>query len=196
MVRALLDDRKTQTRRLLLDADQIAKGPWTGPSRQLEDGAWQIRSQNYNAWRPVRVPYRVGDRLYVRERGAIAASKTAFQPFVGNEPSMDTKSPAWPRSPDGTPYKVCQAMHMPKWASRLTLVVTAVRVQRLQEISEEDAKAEGVGPKLFGAEHGKEYTRAYITLWNELNAKRAPWSSNPFVVAYTFTVHRQHIDQL
>lgn len=87
---------------------------------------------------------------------------------------------------------------MLRWASRLTLVVTDVRVQRVQEISEEDAIAEGVFesdvnmyPELGTAQHH------FQDLWDSLNAKRGfGWSENPWVVATTFTVHKCNIDQM
>jgi len=74
---------------------------------------------------------------------------------------------------------------MPRWASRITLEVTDVRVQRVQEISEEDANAEGmVGSPL----HGKFWYREnFAGLWDTINAKRGhPWASNPWVWAITF----------
>lgn len=99
-------------------------------------------------------------------------------------------------------------IHMPRWASRLTLTVTDVRVQRLQEISEEDARAEGV---LWVPGHG-EIKRAdlhegfsnylncregFQVLWDSLNASRGfGWDASPWVVALTFTVHHGNIDAL
>lgn len=96
-------------------------------------------------------------------------------------------------------------LFMPRWASRLTLEITEVRVQRLQEISEEDARAEGVvdglvpadeyGPVrigyVFGADDGRctLYATArdsYAVVWDRINGKRAQWSSNPFAWAVSF----------
>jgi hypothetical protein len=88
---------------------------------------------------------------------------------------------------------------MPRWASRITLELTDVRVQRLREISEEDAIAEGcvagssvthrgtMGP--FDAEVTRDAStarEAFCALWNSINLKRAPWLSNPLVFALTF----------
>ncbi|RVL08603.1 hypothetical protein, partial [Sinorhizobium meliloti] len=94
------------------------------------------------------------------------------------------------------------SIHMPRWASRLTLIVTDVRVERLQDISEEDAIAEGI-------EQSGEFPDRYLTpagdyavpkvayqrLWENINGKGA-WDANPFVAAYTFTVIKQNIDQI
>lgn len=74
------------------------------------------------------------------------------------------------------------SIHMPRWASRLTLEVTEVRVQRLREISEEDVLAEGVT-----AADDPDVTReAFRFLWDAINGKRAPWESNPWVWAISF----------
>lgn len=80
------------------------------------------------------------------------------------------------------------SIHMPRWASRLTPSVASVRVERLQEISEEDARAEGVEVlDDDGGQPWKDDARtAFRLLWDGLNGKRAPWASNPWVWAVTF----------
>ena len=97
------------------------------------------------------------------------------------------------------------ARYMPRWASRLTLVVGELRVQRLHEISEADAIAEGVRPSMVGdgwwtggdGQAGTSPEAAYALLWNSLNAKRGfGWNTNPWVAAVTFTTHRANIDAL
>jgi hypothetical protein len=73
---------------------------------------------------------------------------------------------------------------MPRWASRTTLEVTDVRVERLQDISEADALAEGVtAGKYAGLE--RAYARAYSVLWEQINGEGS-WGANPWVWAVSF----------
>jgi len=110
---------------------------------------------------------------------------------------------------DGLRWK--PSIHMPRWASRLTLTVTDVRVQRLQEISEADAEAEGcpecsqchgVGWINSGPDGGRQctakgcgdpYVEQYARLWDHINGAGS-WEADPWIVALTFTVERANID--
>lgn len=109
------------------------------------------------------------------------------------------------------------AIHMPRWASRLTLTVTDVRVQRLQEISEADAIAEGIKRESVECADGvtralwlgvphcgvEDPVAAYSHLWESINnprglcAEDAPkgWAANPWIVAVTFNPEKRNIDQ-
>lgn len=101
----------------------------------------------------------------------------------------------WAEAPQPNPP------NMPRWASRLTLTVTDLRVQRLQEISYRDAVAEGCYPVHMapGGSTGDpsdgwlDYREGFLSLWNSLHGAGA-WDSNPWVVALTFTVERRNID--
>src|SRR5690606_34593004 len=124
---------------------------------------------------------------------------------------------------DGGPEgKTRVSIFMPRWASRLTLTVTDVRVERLQDCSEEDAIAEGVETDLWDmAPVARDYSRpdghfvgwdigilppntsvdadrvgreSYRTLWDSINGAGA-WEANPWVVAVTFTVEQRNIDR-
>lgn len=101
---------------------------------------------------------------------------------------------------------------MPRWASRLTLEVTDVRVQRLQDITEEDAQAEGASPREFRTVipvNGKpigatrpytippSYRGSFANLWDRISGERGfGWDSNPWVAALTFTVKKINVDAL
>lgn len=149
-------------------------------------------------------PYAPGDRLWVRETWAAGACANGLAPSClhpgfwlrdngGLWFAADKAEPAHPVTPKG-PNR--PGIHMPRWASRLTLIVTEVRVERLQDISEADARAEG--PDLCrddGRLHAT-YRIAFANLWDSLNAERAPWDSNPWVVAVSFRPVLGNIDRV
>ena len=98
---------------------------------------------------------------------------------------------------DGKAIHWGNSRFMPRWASRLTLHVTEVRVQRLQEISEADALAEGIAPEFYGGTTDRmrwagRPAECYAALWETINGPGS-WKANPWVVAYTFTVERCNI---
>lgn len=176
MVLALLAGRKTQTRRLIA----------------LGDGAKPETSS---------VAYGMGDTLYVRE--AISMHRASGLPYVRYDADRKATFHPWPET-----WKrfAAPAMHMPKAFSRIRLKVTEVRVQRLQEITRADCLAEGAPVDLnyhdvsadkssppmvrVSAGHYMTVRGWYHQLWDSLNAKRAPWDSNPWVAAYTFEVKK------
>lgn len=210
MVRALLDGRKTQTRRI--------------PEITWKDGA----NTSFTGWRPelvgsrhwqliggmgvganIKTAYAPGDRLYVRENWQ-ALSHGDYQPTKAAPPYCDIRYAATdpladlPSDTRGYPWR--PSIHMPRWASRITLTVTDVRVQRLQDISREDAIAEGVQRVGGGAlrwekwsaaegQSGMSPEAAYALLWNSLHGPEA-WDANPWVAAYSFSVARGNIDQI
>jgi len=182
MIRALLAGRKSQTRRLLRK-----------PS--LAD-AMGIPTTKYE----------VGDRLWVRE-----AWRTYSRFDMCAPRDLPEGLYVWHEADDGYKPKsrFRQGMHMPRWASRLTLTVSDVRVQRVQDISDADAIAEGIDPTHIPGEPWRNYqpgrylanwavpSNSYMTLWDSLNADRGfPWDSNPWVVALTFSVTLGNIDEL
>ncbi|HEV7286685.1 MAG TPA: hypothetical protein VGN75_17675 [Kaistia sp.] len=143
------------------------------------------------------LPIQPGDRLWVRETSKpIPASRPGGyfvegSPFFGRDffYRADADCPLWA---DG-PWK--PSIHMPRRASRLTLTVTDVRVELLQDISEADARAEGVFvPEAQYAQQGhRAPVLAYAGIWEDINGPRS-WEANPWVAAYTFTVARHNID--
>lgn len=89
------------------------------------------------------------------------------------------------RGEDGHPWT--PSIHMPRWANRMTLELTDIRCERLQEIREIDARAEGA-PIVGGTALG-----AFRELWKEINGPRS-WDADPWVWALEFEVHRQNVD--
>jgi hypothetical protein len=181
MVRAILEGRKTQTRRVLnVERMQTRRGTsgrdgWTPGN--VEDADWRRLAAQY--WCPHGT---AGETLWVRETWAPRAS------YRGRDPGLHAlASGCFYRADyqDDDPLhdeidRWRPSIHMPRRASRLTLRVTDVRVQRLQDISADDACAEGI--------HDDDLPPECIfeSLWDSINGKRAPWASNPWVWAITF----------
>lgn len=218
MVRALLAGTKTQTRRGLT-LPKFRKFTEFGPS-DTKGYDWHLRDARmlWNDFTHARLlellPHQAGDRLYVRERWRTWEGYDAIAP-------RDLSGPVglWYEADNRPDLGVVagrfrQAMHMPKWASRITLHVSEVRVQRLQEISEADALAEGIrfitdipGVR-FGVDikddliaGGSTAVDAYRVLWATVNGEAnmpigtGSWYENPWVSCTSFTVEHCHIDQ-
>jgi hypothetical protein len=163
-----------------------------------------------------RQPHPVGERLYVREAWRTEAAYDDLSPAsMGGEEPIQYEAvhhQTWDYPPISRIGRLRQGIHMPRWASRFTLIVTDVRVQRLQEISEGDAIAEGPGfvGRITGevcesvTVHrlgvGPRWRNArdwYADLWDSLNAARGhSWKANPWVVAYTFRALPMNIDEV
>lgn len=210
MVRAILEGRKTQTRRIVKAEHHYIggrDGDLSDPSKwgfADMDGCWHVLDQSSPAWtgggRPnesyaITCPHGCpGDRLWVRERWSPYRRDGAASDDIRSAESSLTVD-GGVRFRDGAYYPGLQeyapgafdgikwrpSIHMPRWASRITLEVTGVRVERLQDISEVDALAEGIAPL-----HGPLPCVAYAELWDQINGKRAPWASNPWVWAVSF----------
>ncbi|GGL91377.1 phage-like protein [Pseudooceanicola nanhaiensis] len=205
MVRALLEGRKTQTRRVIKSRGfppQFCGGRYDDKNdpecwgwEDFDRGEW-ITLDQWRRW--TFVPYAPGDRLWVREAWASIDACTHNDP--GSQALVDRGFYRADHPVDcGDVSRWRPSIHMPRWASRLTLIVTDVRVQRVQQISCDDAVAEGVEVNPAGvvlidgvAHSGKA---AFRKLWDSLNGPRGfGWDANPWVAAYTFTVHHRNID--
>lgn len=238
MVRALLDGKKTQTRRLIkpqpavwtagviditepfYDEDEGGWGQvrtdWSSPSRDLPMG-----QPEREVWVPLRCRYgKPGDRLWVRETWAHYQTVNHIRRQHGGAFSEISDGLAAYRADgydsvedlrqhihlmSGADLEAVEingdrwrpSIHMPRWASRLTLTITEVRVQKLQNISTKDAKAEGA---LWGAADWMDVDLpisdprvAFAALWDKINGPGA-WDANPTVIALSFTVERKNID--
>lgn len=187
MVRAILDARKTQTRRIVNPNFVIQNGwPFThpNPSRLGKYVGSLVR---------VECPYgQPGDRIWVKETFRLAHKTTTEAKVIYRCDDHEV----W-----GAPWK--PSIFMPRWASRITLEITDVRVERVQSITPEDAEAEGLISDEFpiGGNYVKKYglegwqhqwfrqspVDAYERLWDSLNAKRGfGWSVNPWVWVLEF----------
>jgi hypothetical protein len=216
MVRALIDGRKTQTRRALNPQPFPVGGPFYRPYPVADPNYWYSISRRGLVCNIQKVRYAPGDRLYVREEWSTHPAFDGIAPRDLKRGSMiyTRADHTWHNAEDwiGAPFGRRRAgMHMPRWASRLTLMVTDVRVQRLQECTEEDAIAEGcvwdddkAGFWVPGVEHHiKNFpylARAtaremYAALWDTINGS-GEWLKNPWIVAITFTVEKRNIDQI
>jgi hypothetical protein len=206
MIRALLDGRKTQTRRVAkitaVMGNKVAVDHPDERLIELEPGEFRHGVCHYESTGALSGPYplpaAVGDRLYVREAWAPLDACTHNDP--GAQALADRGFYRADHPVDcGDVSRWRPSIHMPRWASRLTLIVTDVRVQRLQDISEVDAKAEGAAPKLPDQPKvipGMDgHLGDFRDLWNSLHGPDA-WDANPWVCALTFTVHRGNIDQI
>lgn len=157
MVRAVLDGRKTQTRRMLTPhhLKMIDAAASAGECYPLESGSQHPNSQSYyREWCPFGA---VGDRLWVREACQAVEHESGLD--VVRYPADSNEIPVKAHPLDagrwvdiyryrGGEGKIVPSIYMPRWASRITLEITGVRVERLQDISEQDAAAEGAATEL------------------------------------------------
>lgn len=200
MVKALLEGRKSQTRRIL----KSQPPEWV--TRMCHEGrnGWIGSGDGHGVL--MHVPYAVGDRLWVREAFRGSKDYDAYPPREWSHWPVHYEADGAPDPRDevGENGKLRSPIHMPRWASRLTLTVTDVRVERLQEISEADAQAEGFPISWDGKPYDppspqedswQGYGRASMSLyWNSIHVPGA-WDANPWVCAISFTVDRANIDR-
>lgn len=184
MIHALLANRKSQTRRL-------TSSRWLSLNERLEEGQ--------PCWLWVREAWRL-DSLTVESAGVVFRASPSDLPrkiltsTLANA-KLTSAREGW-RSP----------LHMPRWASRLTLELLDIRVQKLQELSEADAIAEGV-ERAPGGNGWRNYQSpasdrpfdkpvdSYRSLWLTLHGGEA-WSQNPVIVAIRFRTHARNVDEL
>jgi len=181
MVRAILDGKKTQTRRVLKpQPDFTTSGAFH----------WSPRGYDHYGTRPMALadvcPYGMeGDRLYIREKtyggdsGQLQDLCYAVACPCGLSDDEHAKIKGWKPS-----------IHMPRWASRITLEIVDVRVERVQDISEGDVEAEGVALQAWAGEgpEGWPKTAGFAWLWDSINGKKHSWADNPWVWVIDFKV--------
>lgn len=182
MVRAILDGRKTETRRVVRWPDWV---------EDRDSAAYHINQRGglglFKDGRLVRrmtCPYGApGDRLWVREAHRVCAAEGGASVIYRADGPWDAAAERAILAQYG---HWRPAIHMPRWASRITLEVLGVRVERLQSITEEGAKAEGVAPAETTC-CDMSYALGFIDLWDSINARRGyGWDANPEVRVIRF----------
>ena len=170
MVRAILAGQKTQTRRVLKKSVERVKDKC--PYGQAGDILW-VRE----TWRPA-----------LSESHECVAYRADMRYSCGKEMLQPDCNARWKPS-----------IFMPRTAARIFLEITEIRLEKLQDISESDAIAEGITDCCFGSEQWQIYGKkgiysgitrepvtSYSTLWDSINGDRRPWQSNPFVWVVEF----------
>lgn len=202
MIRAILDGRKGQTRRVVKPQPVLPEGcdfqmpgPRSAAAMVVRRNPHKCDSPAYEAgpdtrWFPdsaIRCPYGVpGDRLWVRESWYYdlpphklpSTKPDGFNPddlYFRADGECCQQIPECSCAEVGKP-KWRPGMFLPRWASRLTLLVNSVRVERLHDISERDAKAEGTTVY----DGGVCYRDGYSALWDRINGPGS-WAANPWV---------------
>lgn len=211
MVRAVLNGTKTQTRRILDESKTFrATRPYVNP--RWEDGRWCCETPegmhiivciNNPEIAEQYSPYgKPGDLLWVREN---------FQPFLNDDCDGDMRLANWKTgenynctypatdgvhefvdADDNLRDSVKPSIHMPRWASRILLEIVGIRVERLQDISESDALAEGITITGDGAYHVEDdkfrapsAKESYARLWESINGDGS-WDANHWVWVIEF----------
>lgn len=212
MVRAILDGRKTQTRRPIKPQPTLTKGSSFSWKGNLYGSGSDDRETNIN-FAHVACPFgKSGDRIWVRETfscignedghpvdadGNLCNREDAQCIYRASAIQKPNNYGLW-TSPDGFDFDGAwtPSIHMPRWASRITLEITRVRVERLNSISEEDAQADGVQP---AGELLPDYPDTYLTpagdfatakvafqcLWESIYGDDS-WQANPWVWVIEF----------
>ena len=183
MVGAILDGRKTMMRRVVK------------PQPEMEmDGEILPDGTGGYGWAPVlppwsKWPYQIGDRLWVRETFTSTKDRKTVL-YREDDLFRDM-----PKGDLGRDWNWTSPRFMPRWASRITFEITNVRVERLGEITEEDAEKEGANSEFEcdvttfcggGKIPESTYKLGFKHLWDSINDKTYPWSSNPWVWVIEF----------
>jgi len=213
MVRAILDSRKSQTRRVI-NPQPVQVGErweWTPKGKALYHSDWLI-GRKPPPTMLAGAPYQVGDHLWVRE--ALRRGPELYPPkfhlgtgrygitYSADLTPMDCrdgpKECMYGRAAWQWKHAYLPSRFMPKWATRIWLEVTDKRAEQVQDISEEDARAEGAEPVMKDS-GGFEpmgspcpeiphYGEGFAMLWDGINAKRGyPFADNPWVFVYAFS---------
>lgn len=228
-VRAIIDGIKTQSRRVVeLPNEPTFRGGWridtfggegsfVMNNGQRTPAAERPVLYNETTGTMIGMPYDVGDTLWVKETWQALHQDIDFETGYADDIKAAKKIPrdtcdgywvagyaadtTWDASKEDRGFAWRSPLHMPRWASRIDIEITDLRFQRLQDISEDDARAEGVAAydgaldeaaichaaKAMGVT-AAENRAWFAVLWDHINGRRklATWSDNPFVRCLTF----------
>lgn len=194
MVRAILDGRKTQTRRLMKPQPEIIppESEHGNPGYWIPFNAARTMVRNEDMY--IACPYGLKwERLWVRETFGTQVRRDAlggtgeFRVYRASNPDAVNYTTACGKT---VPVKWKPSLHMPRWASRITLEITSVRIECLDDISEEDALAEGFVSDAKVNESGDDYTGLYASdrffeTWQKIYGQKS-LLENPWVWVITF----------
>lgn len=210
MVKAILDGKKTMTRRVVKTQPDF-NARYDGVDDDTNH-FWEVldaQGEPTEKYIPIlKCPYgKVGDRLWVRETwqeigpDCLLTYKATYpSDLYAKRPELENVPPLASLKDRGYLWK--SPMFMPRWASRILLEITDIRIERLQDISEQDCEKEGfrfyplsrICFKPSSAKHlsghgSNNYKSIFGEYWDTLNAKKGyPWSSNPWVWVVEFKV--------
>ena len=198
MVQAILEGRKTMTRRIV-NMEYLNKEPYEWSVKHIDEMLFTFSNKGCAQSVDIRNPYgQPGDKLWVRETWCKSAREWFFYKAGGSDIKLELLKE------EGFKWK--PSIHMPKAAARIWLMITDVRVERLQDISEEDAKAEGIEKITLSNEVYKCYqcdkghlginnlcedgffdsaNKSFESLWKKINGAES-WNSNPWVWVIEF----------
>lgn len=184
MVRAILDGRKTQTRRVIKPQPVTDDEKYQDPPEIISDGTLYYSRLYLN----IKCPYgKVGDTLWVREnwwheRG-IGFENAAFDDgyFVQGDGKIKQYIPDW--HPTKAVWRKRPSIYMPKWACRIFLEITGIRVEKVQDIDAIGAANEGIYFPENQFHTPLEYVMKFSELWDSINAKPKPAKKNPYTNA-------------
>lgn len=191
MVRAILDGRKTQTRRIINPQPELTQKSgfkWKGG---LFGAGSDDRETNRN-FAHKKCPFgKIGDRLWVRETFCIVHDEQFGEEnwidYRATPKYSDKKPAGWDAEPnDPEALNWSPSIHMPRWASRITLEITDVRVERLQEASDDDFKAEGYPLERELTGGSTDAFCWFRHLWDSVSKPDCNYESNPWVWVIEF----------
>jgi len=210
MVRAVLDDSKTHTRQIMkpqptysgyseVEAvlhlnNMLQMGSIRCPYGQTGDQLWVRESWRIGAWceddgelaidylasDPEKTPWIEVPESAAFEKYWIQSSDDCIEAGVATDCNGDYH---W--EPGQSPCRKRPSIHMPRWASRITLEIVSVRIERLQDISEADAIAEGAPWSACGSPQEGSHKAGYAALWESINGAGS-WDANPLVWVVEF----------